>query len=111
MAEVARNHLGLRLLRGHSVFEALPVDANKGAAIARLMQSEPIACRIPAFIGDDITDEDAFPVVGGFGGICIKFGHQSSFAAHGLGGPREVLEWLRSSLRSLQSGDGERSQS
>lgn len=109
MAEVARNHLGLRLLRGHSVIEALPVEASKGAAIARLMQSEPFAGRMPAFIGDDVTDEDAFPVVAGFGGICIKVGHQSSFAAYGLDGPREVLEWLRSSLRSLQSGDGERS--
>lgn len=111
MAEIARSHPELRLLRGHCVIEALPVQANKGDAIRRLMQSAPFAGRVPAFVGDDVTDEDAFPVVGSFGGLCIKVGQHSSYAAHGVDGPRDVLEWLRSSLRSLQSGDDEHAQS
>ncbi len=111
MIEIARCHPALRLLRGHCVIEALPTAANKGAAIERLMETAPFAGRVPTFIGDDVTDEEAFPIVASFGGLCIKVGHQSSFAAHGVDGPHEVIEWLRSSLRSLQSEDDERAQS
>lgn len=105
MIEATRDLPALRLLKGHSVIEALPSTADKGRAIARLMGCAPFSGRVPAFIGDDVTDEDAFPVVGTYGGLCVKVGRTSSFAAHGLDGPRDVLEWLRSSLRSLRSGD------
>ncbi len=107
MIEATRGRDDLRLLRGHCVIEALPAATDKGKAIARLMARAPFAGRIPAFIGDDVTDEDAFPVIGQFGGLCVKVGHRSTHAAHGLEGPAEVLHWLRSSLRSLQSGDDE----
>lgn len=109
MVEATRNLPGLRLLRGHSVIEALPATADKGRAIARLMERAPFAGRVPAFVGDDVTDEDAFPVIGRYGGLCVKVGHTSSVAAHGLEGPRDVLAWLRWCLRWLQSEHDERS--
>lgn len=107
MIEATSDLPGLRLLRGHCVIEALPATADKGRAIARLMARTPFAGRTPAFVGDDVTDEDAFPVITRHGGLCVKVGHAPSIAAHGLDGPREVLKWLRVSLRSLQSDHDE----
>jgi trehalose 6-phosphate phosphatase len=111
MSEITRARPNLRLLRGHFVIEALPTDANKGAAIARLMKTETFAGRVPTFVGDDVTDEDAFPTVGVLGGLCVKVGHRSSVATYGFDSPAEVLGWLRSSLSSLQSRNDDRTNS
>lgn len=44
---------------GKMVIEALPLQANKGAAVRTLIR-ENGEDRLPVYFGDDITDEDAF---------------------------------------------------
>jgi trehalose 6-phosphate phosphatase len=42
----------------HMLWEVRPVGADKGGAVAALMQRAPFHGRVPVFIGDDVTDED-----------------------------------------------------
>lgn len=107
MAELVQGSPELRLLHGHCVIEALPLEANKGRAILRLMDRAPFAGRIPSFVGDDVTDEDAFPAVDVLGGLSVKVGQGDTRAEHRLDGPHDVRRWLRESLRSLQSRHGD----
>jgi trehalose 6-phosphate phosphatase len=60
------------------------------------MQEAPFQGRTPVFIGDDVTDEDAFAVVNEMQGISIRVGNPSAtLARHRLGGVSEVLRWLK----------------
>ena len=53
---------GLRVREGRMVFElAPPVDIDKGTALARLMQTYRLAGVL--YLGDDLTDVDAFKVL------------------------------------------------
>ncbi|WP_303856922.1 trehalose-phosphatase, partial [Salinicola salarius] len=53
--------------------------------------------RTPVFIGDDVTDEDAFRIVNARGGHSIRVGHQDETAAnYSLESVQEVLTWLES---------------
>jgi trehalose 6-phosphate phosphatase len=53
---------GLRLRRGRMVLELVrPVDVDKGTALARLMEAYHL--RGVLFLGDDVTDLDAFAAV------------------------------------------------
>ena len=63
----------LRKTYGKMVYELRPsVDWHKGKAVEWLMEqfsknsSEDI---FPVYIGDDVTDEDAFAIMGGLGGV------------------------------------------
>lgn len=51
----------LRLRHGKKVYEVRPaLDWHKGKAVRRLLEQLNAANRVPVFIGDDLTDEDAF---------------------------------------------------
>ena len=93
----------LRLMHGHFVIEALPITADKGSAILSLTKRAPFANRIPVFVGDDQTDEEAFPVVTSLGGTTVRVAATSTRATHGLASPSDVVDWLRSSLGLLIS--------
>jgi trehalose-phosphatase len=71
VAEAVREELdGLRFGEGRKVLELRPdIDWDKGAAVERLLQELGLArSRVfPIYIGDDVTDEDAFEVVGAWG--------------------------------------------
>ena len=88
------------LIHGKFVFEIKPASVNKGSAIERFMRAAPFAGRVPAFAGDDTTDETGFAVVQPMGGVAIKVGVGPSIAEHRLESPLEVLEWL-SAMRDL----------
>ena len=86
---------GLAVRRGKMVVELGPPQANKGRAVARLLDQPPYAGAIPVFIGDDVTDEDGFAAAAAAGGHGILVGAPRPTAAHyRLPGTREVYNWL-----------------
>jgi trehalose 6-phosphate phosphatase len=74
MREAVAIHPDFSLVEGKMVIEARPTGFDKGSALRAFMQEEPFVGRIPVFIGDDTTDEDAFRVAQELGGIGIKLG-------------------------------------
>ena len=53
----------MHLLRGKMVLELTVVTTNKGRALKALMKANH--CTATVFIGDDVTDENAFGVLAG----------------------------------------------
>ncbi|MCA8901634.1 MAG: trehalose-phosphatase [Hyphomonas sp.] len=86
---------GYSLQAGKYLFEAKPGGANKGAALARMMDRAPFAGRRPVMIGDDTTDEDAFAAANALGGLTIKVGDGRTQAACRLGSVGDVHDYLR----------------
>ncbi|MDY6947268.1 MAG: trehalose-phosphatase [Pseudomonadota bacterium] len=85
------------LQAGKSVLELRPGAWTKGSSITAFMQEAPFVGRTPVFIGDDVTDEDAFAVVNEMSGVSIRVGAPvATLARHRLGGVSEVLHWLQS---------------
>ncbi len=84
------------LQNGKMVMELRPAGANKGTAVSRFMTQPAFAGRQPVFIGDDITDEDAFQVVNQMQGLSIRVGPKSedSVAQYELQDVAAVHEWL-----------------
>jgi trehalose 6-phosphate phosphatase len=83
------------LQAGKCVFELRPSAWTKGASIATFMREPPFRDRRPIYIGDDLTDEDAFAVVNAFGGVSIRVGEATStLAQHRLASVPDVLRWL-----------------
>ena len=79
--EVAlHNVTDFTLVPGKMVFEARPSGVNKGEALRAFMREEPFLGRTPIFIGDDITDEDAFIAAQELGGVGIKLGEGDTAA-------------------------------
>ncbi len=91
-------HLGptFALQAGKSVLELRPGAWTKGSSITSFMQEAPFVGRTPVFIGDDVTDEDAFEVVNEMNGVSIRVGQAAATRAkYRLGGVSEVLRWLQ----------------
>jgi trehalose 6-phosphate phosphatase len=91
-------HLGptFALQAGKSVLELRPGAWTKGSSITSFMQETPFMGRTPVFIGDDVTDEDAFEVVNEMNGVSIRVGPATATCAtHRLGSVSEVLRWLQ----------------
>lgn len=91
--EVA-NELGLRVTGGKSIIEMRPdLDWDKGRAVDWLAARHPGS--IPLYIGDDVTDEDAFRAVRGRGiGIVVTAEPRETAASYSLAGIGEVEELL-----------------
>jgi trehalose-phosphatase len=85
------------LIPGDKVFEIRPrVYWNKGTAVGWIKEQVRQPEALVMYIGDDVTDEDAFTVLAG--DITVKVGSSVETAAHyQLDGPGDVqrfLEWL-----------------
>ena len=87
----------LRLLAGSAEFELLPAHmlwemrprgADKGKAVADLMDRAPFRDRLPVFIGDDVTDEDGIAAAVAMGGVGLRVQDAFGVAAG-------VRAWLR----------------
>ena len=96
--EVAAQHLELRLLVGKKVYELQPeIDWNKGKALLWLLEvigSEPREI-FPIYVGDDLTDEDAFRAVKQCGlGIVVSEEPRPTAAHYALKTPAEVDRFL-----------------
>lgn len=88
----------LRVTEGKKVVELRPdVDWHKGAALQHIMSVLPHGLAGPAlFIGDDLTDEDAFRALpeGGWGIVVAEHVPAHTAASAWLRTPEEVLAWL-----------------
>lgn len=75
------------LLGGSMVWEIRPRGVHKGNAVRALMARPPFARRLPLFVGDDVTDEDAIRAARDMGGIGLRV--DAAFGA-----PQDVRDWL-----------------
>ena len=94
MAKVLDGVEGYVMQSGKMVHEAKPMHANKGRALAQLMERAPFAGRAPIMIGDDATDEDAIAYAIEAGGKGVKVGAGDSRAMFRLSDPDDVWRWL-----------------
>jgi trehalose-phosphatase len=98
---------GLRVTSGRMLVELRPdLDWDKGTTLAWIRDRiDPSGSLLPIYIGDDLTDEDAFEAVK-FDGIGIVVGHDEDgdrkTAAHfSLQSPDHVREFLQRGSRWL----------
>jgi trehalose 6-phosphate phosphatase len=85
----------LELQRGKMVVELRPAGATKARAVATFLQEAPFAGRLPVFIGDDLTDEPAFELVNGRGGLsAVVNAARPSAARSRLADVTAVRDWL-----------------
>jgi trehalose 6-phosphate phosphatase len=91
---IAEAH-GLVVKHGKCVTEFVRPGADKAGAVDAFMAKERFAGSLPIFIGDDLTDEDAFAAAGRHGGFGIIVGSRVPTAARfKLRDPAAVYEWL-----------------
>lgn len=80
---------------GKKVVELRPEGLTKGTAVRRIADEHPD--HVPVYLGDDVTDEDAFAALQSMERetITIKVGNGDTRAADRLDGPDAVMEYLR----------------
>jgi trehalose 6-phosphate phosphatase len=76
---------------GKDVLELAVTDADKGSAVLRLRQELGAAGAL--YLGDDVTDEDAFRARGG-DGVTVKVGDGATAARHRVADPAGALAVL-----------------
>jgi trehalose 6-phosphate phosphatase len=89
---------GLRKTHGKKVFELRPdLDWDKGKALLWLFETLHLghSDAVPIYLGDDVTDEDAFAAIAGRGiPILVTAEPRPTAAAYTLRDPDEVREFL-----------------
>lgn len=88
------------LAPAHMAWEIRPRGIHKGTAVRRLMREEPLAGRVPVFVGDDVTDEDGMRVAEALGGYGV---HVRRCFPEGAAG---VRAWLSGVAMQLRDGSG-----
>jgi trehalose 6-phosphate phosphatase len=84
-----------QLQAGKLVYELRPANWSKGTSIFAFMQETPFQGRRPIFIGDDVTDEDAFGAVNALNGISVCVGDMpETRARYRLHSVADVHRWL-----------------
>lgn len=85
----------LEAIWGKKVVELRPRGFTKGTAVRRITQQHP--GRTPVYLGDDVTDEDAFEALHDLDrdAVTVKVGGGETVAEYRLAGPDEVAEYLR----------------
>lgn len=98
----------LRKSSGKKVFQVQPkTDWNKGHAVLWLLDKLKLDGPgvVPLYIGDDVTDEDAFQVLQEWGvGIVVGNDNRATAAYYRLAGPAQVKDFLQG-LIHLASGE------
>lgn len=91
--EVAARHPTLRKAHGKKLFELRPeLDWDKGKALLWILEAMALDRAVPLYIGDDITDEDAFRVVEI--GILVTEEPRETLASYSLLDADEVRRFL-----------------
>jgi trehalose-phosphatase len=108
VAASAARHPELRLTAGKKVLEVRPrVEWDKGRAVLWLVGTLHLDRPevVPIYVGDDLTDEDAFAALDGRGvGIAVGSDPRPTRARYALADPREVLLFLEALRTSLATG-------
>ena len=81
---------------GKDVVELRPRGISKGTAVLEV--AAQFSGRMPIYIGDDVTDEDAFKALGK-NAVTIKVGEGDTAAEFRLNDVDDVIEYLRRYLR------------
>jgi trehalose-phosphatase len=108
--EVAHRHRELRVVAGKKLYELQPdIDWNKGRALIWLMEMLGLTQRNARmlYIGDDLTDEDAFRALGQVGtSIIVTEQPRPTAADYSLRTPAEVEHFLHelARLASIRAG-------
>jgi trehalose 6-phosphate phosphatase len=89
--EVAGRHTGVHVLRGKGVLEMAVVRADKGSALRSLARE--VHADAMAFFGDDVTDENAFAVMGERD-LSVKVGPGDTHARFRVDAPSDVVQLL-----------------
>lgn len=98
-AELLASAMGLRTKRGKMVVELLMPGFDKGSVVEKFMAMPAFRGSRPIFLGDDITDEDAFIKVLEYNGGGILVGHERKTAARWrLPDIGAVHDWLKAAL-------------
>jgi len=95
--EVRRRYPELRVAPGKHVHEIRPdVDWHKGKALEVLLDELAIdPDRTPVvYVGDDVTDEDAFRTLPEAVRVLVRGEHQRTHADRALADPDEVRAWI-----------------
>lgn len=105
---VAAGHPRLRKTYGKKVFELQPdLEWNKGEAVLYLLRELGLdgGDVLPLFIGDDVTDEDAFRALRGRGvTVAVQEQERPTEARYTLHNPGEVVEFLGLILEVAKGG-------
>lgn len=97
----------LRVIDGKMVLEIKPRLSDKGAALRSFLSEQPFRGRRPVFIGDDVTDEDAFRAVNELDGHSIRVGNGTdSLAYWQLADVNAVIGWLEQIPKALKQETG-----
>jgi trehalose-phosphatase len=94
---------GLQLLPFDGGLELRSTDRTKGTAVEQILAAEPAA--VPAaYLGDDLTDEDAFVALGSRGcSVLVRTEVRESCARFWIRPPEELLEFLDQWIAASQS--------
>jgi trehalose 6-phosphate phosphatase len=84
----------VELLRGKSVLEIKQAGFSKATGVRELMGYPPFRDRHPIFIGDDVTDESVFEIIGDFHGLAFSVGRMVSGIDGYFENPEAVRSWL-----------------
>lgn len=103
MSEIAAMVPGIEVKRGKMVVEVRAEGPDKGDAVRAFMSVEPFVQRIPLFVGDDVTDEDAFRFVNSADGLSVKIGPEPTVARFAFENTCSFLGWL-SAAADMHSG-------
>ena len=82
----------LAAIWGKDVVEIRPGELNKGVAVRRIASDFPD--RTPIYLGDDVTDEDAFQALGD-NAITVKIGEGETAARYRLSDVEAVVAYLK----------------
>lgn len=117
---VASGEPRLRKTSGKKIFELRPdVDWHKGHAVRMVLEmlEQAVAARarmppdaplVPLYVGDDLTDEDAFAAIGSTGvGVVVRGedDDRETAAQYALGDPTEVETFLVRLADALEGAD------
>ncbi|MFH1725670.1 MAG: trehalose-phosphatase [Elusimicrobiota bacterium] len=102
--EAVAKHPKLRKAGGKKVFELRPkMDWDKGKALLWLMKALELEDALPVYIGDDVTDEDAFKAIAGHGvGILVSEVPKPTAAEYSLRNPKVARDFLQRLARFLK---------